>query len=99
MFVFLRTNKIIKMEVKLYDIEIKVLGTGCKNCKILEESTKKAVEELNLNAHVEKVEDIQQIMAYGIMSTPGLVVNDKVVLSGRLPKLEEIKKLLTNQSK
>jgi len=84
------------MEVKLYKMEIKVLGTGCKNCKILEESTKKAVEELNLDAVVEKVEDIQQIMEYGIMSTPGLVVNNKVVLSGRVPKLDEIKELLAS---
>ncbi len=86
------------MDVKMYAMEIKVLGTGCKNCKVLEDATKKAVEELNLDAVVKKVEDIQQIMEYGILSTPGLVVNNKVVLSGRVPKLDEIKELLT-QSK
>jgi small redox-active disulfide protein 2 len=83
------------MEVKLYKMKIKVLGTGCKNCKALEEATKKIVEELKLDAVVEKVEDIQQIMEYGIMSTPGLVINNKVVLSGRVPKPNEIKELLT----
>jgi small redox-active disulfide protein 2 len=76
-------------------MEIKILGTGCKNCKTLESRTKSVVEELNLDAVIEKVEDIQQIMEYGIMSTPGLVINNKVVLSGRVPKPNELKELLT----
>ena len=63
-------------------MEIKVLGTGCATCKTLEKLTKQAVEELALDATVIKEEDIQKIMAYGIMRTPGLVVNEKVVLSG-----------------
>ncbi|NJK87055.1 MAG: thioredoxin family protein [Bacteroidales bacterium] len=76
-------------------MEIKVLGTGCARCKSLEKATKEAVEELNLNASIEKVEDIQKIIEYGIMSTPGLVINGKVVLSGKLPKNDELKNILT----
>lgn len=76
-------------------MEIKVLGTGCAKCKSLDKVTRKAVEELNLDATVEKVEDIQKIMEYAVMRTPALVVNEKVVLSGQLPKLAEIKELLS----
>lgn len=76
-------------------MEIKVLGTGCARCKSLEKVTRQAVEELNLNASVEKVEDIQKIMEYGIMRMPGLVINGKVVLSGQLPKINEVKDILT----
>jgi small redox-active disulfide protein 2 len=77
-------------------MEIKVLGTGCAKCKSLEKITRKAVDELNLDASVEKVEDIQQIMEYAVMRTPALVINEKVVLSGQLPKITELKSLLTN---
>jgi len=77
-------------------MEIKVLGTGCARCKSLEKITRKAVEELNLNATVEKVEDIQKIMEYAVMSTPALVINEKVVISGQVPKVTQIKDLLTN---
>ncbi len=76
-------------------MEIKVLGTGCAKCKSLEKVTRKAVEELNLDASVEKVEDIQKIMEYAVMRTPALVINEKVVMSGQLPKLSELKELLT----
>lgn len=76
-------------------MEIKVLGTGCAKCKSLEKVTRKAVEELNLDATVTKVEDIQKIMEYAVMRTPALVINEKVVLSGQLPKVDEIKDLLT----
>lgn len=76
-------------------MDIKVLGTGCARCKTLEQTTRKAVEELGLTADIEKVEDIQKIMEYGIMRTPGLVVNGKVVLSGQIPKLSYLKELLT----
>lgn len=75
-------------------MEIKILGTGCARCKSLEAVTRKAVSELDLDASVEKVEDIQKIMGYGIMTTPGLVINEKVVLSGQLPKIKELKELL-----
>lgn len=73
---------------------IKILGTGCPKCKTLEQYVRDIVAELQLDANVSKVEDIMDIMQYGIMRTPGLVVDDKVVLSGRLPSKEELKKLL-----
>ena len=73
---------------------IKILGTGCSNCKRLEENAKKVFEELGLEATVEKVADIKDIMKYGIMKTPGLVVDEKVKVSGRVPTSEEIKKYL-----
>lgn len=77
-------------------MEIKVLGTGCAKCKSLEKVTRKAVEELNLDANIEKVEDIQKIMEYAVMRTPALVVDEKVVMSGQLPKVAELKVMLTN---
>ncbi|MEI6124506.1 MAG: thioredoxin family protein [Bacteroidota bacterium] len=77
-------------------MEIKILGTGCSNCKTLEKSVINALTEMNYSANVEKVEDIQKIMGYGIMRTPGLVINDKVVLSGRVPNLKEIKEIIEN---
>ena len=77
-------------------MEIKVLGTGCAKCKSLEKVTRKAVEELNLEATVEKVEDIQKIMEYSVMRTPALVINEKVVMSGQLPKISELKEVLSN---
>ena len=73
---------------------IKVLGTGCANCKKLEENTKKAVEELGIDATIEKVTEIKDIMAYGVMKTPALVVDGKVKIMGRVPSAEEIKKYL-----
>ena len=77
-------------------MEIKVLGTGCAKCKSLEKVTRKAVDELKLDAAVEKVEDIQKIMEYAVMRTPALVIDEKVVISGQLPKVTEMKELLTN---
>lgn len=73
---------------------IKVLGPGCNNCKTLERVTREAIAELGLDATVEKVEDYPTIVGYGVMSTPALVVDDKVVLSGRVPKPAEIRRLL-----
>ncbi|MBK5241870.1 thioredoxin family protein [Clostridium sp.] len=73
---------------------IKVLGSGCASCKKLEENTKKAVEELGIDATIEKVEDFKKIMAYGVMKTPALVVDEKVKIMGRVPTTEEIKKYL-----
>lgn len=77
-------------------MEIKVLGTGCAKCKKLEQITESVVKEAGLDANIEKVEDIYKIMQYGVMQTPGLVVDGKVVLSGRLPKPDELKILLTS---
>ena len=77
-------------------MEIKVLGTGCAKCKSLDKVTRIAVEELNLDASIEKVEDIQKIMKYAVMRTPALVINEKVVISGQVPKTSEMKELLNN---
>jgi len=75
-------------------MKIKVLGSGCPNCKILEANTKKALEELKIKAKVEKITDIGEIMSYGVMSTPALVIDKKVVSYGRVLNSEEIKKFL-----
>lgn len=77
-------------------MKIKVLGTGCAKCKSLEKVTLKAVDELNLDASVEKVEDIQKIMEYAVMRTPALVIDEKVVLSGQVPKVSALKEILTH---
>jgi small redox-active disulfide protein 2 len=76
-------------------MNIKVLGPGCAKCKTLEKLTRDAVAETGVTAEIEKVEDIYKIMAFGVMSTPALVINQKVVLSGRIPSVAEIKELLT----
>jgi len=76
-------------------MEIKVLGTGCPKCKTLEKNTRDAVAELGLEASISKVEDIVDIMSYGIMSTPALVIDGKVVIKGRVPSMDEIKELLS----
>lgn len=75
-------------------MEIKVLGTGCANCKTLEKNILNALNELNITAVLEKVEDIVKIMSYGIMRTPGLVINGKVVLSGKVPSVNELKEII-----
>lgn len=76
-------------------MEIKVLGPGCAKCKALEKVTRDVVDELNLDASITKVEDIMDIVSYGIMTTPALVVDGKVVMKGRVPAASEIKELLT----
>ena len=73
---------------------IQVLGTGCTRCKTLYELVKKAVEETGVDAMVEKIEDIQQIMAFNLIMTPGLVINGEVKVAGRLLSIEELKKLI-----
>ncbi len=76
-------------------MEIKILGTGCPNCKTLEKATRKIVAELNIEANISKEEDIMNIMNYGVMNTPGLVINEKVVFSGRVPPTKDLKELIT----
>lgn len=76
-------------------MEIKVLGTGCPKCKALEKATREVVAESGIEANVTKVEDIMDIMGYGVSSTPALVVDGKVVLKGRMPSNSELKELLT----
>ena len=76
---------------------IKILGPGCANCVNLEKATRRAVDELGLDATFEKVTDYADIAAYGIMRTPGLVVDEQVVLSGRVAKPAEIAQLLAGR--
>ncbi|HRZ41754.1 MAG TPA: thioredoxin family protein [Bacteroidales bacterium] len=74
--------------------EIKILGPGCAKCKTLDKLTREVVAENNLDASVEKVEDIVQIMSYSILATPALVINEKVVYKGGVPSKEQIKELI-----
>jgi small redox-active disulfide protein 2 len=71
-------------------LHVKVLGPGCANCKRLEALVNKVVTEVGLEAEVEKVTDYDQIMRWNVMKTPGLVVNDTLVVSGRVPSEAEI---------
>jgi small redox-active disulfide protein 2 len=73
---------------------IKILGTGCPKCLSLEKLTREVVSESKMDAEVSKVDDIVKIMQYGIMRTPGIVVNEKVILSGRIPGRDELRELL-----
>jgi small redox-active disulfide protein 2 len=73
---------------------IKVLGTGCANCRNLEKAVSNAVSELGIKAEIIKEEDIQKIMSYGVMRTPALVVDEKVILYGRVPTVNELKEII-----
>lgn len=75
-------------------MELKVLGSGCANCKALEARTIEALAALGVSASVEKVTDYGEIASYGVMSTPALVIDDQVVLSGRVPSVAEVKTLI-----
>lgn len=75
-------------------MNIKILGSGCANCKKLQAITEEVVKEIGITPTIEKVEDIQKIMGYGVMRTPALVVNEKVKVSGKIPSKDEIKKYL-----
>jgi small redox-active disulfide protein 2 len=77
-------------------ITIKVLGSGCANCKRVEQIVHKVVEEMTLQAEIIKVTEYPEIMKYNIMSTPGLVINEKVVSTGRIPSPAEITTFVTN---
>jgi len=78
---------------------IQVLGTGCKRCKALHEIVTKAVEETRVAAQVEKVEDIQKIMAFEILMMPALAINGEVKVAGRVPNVEEIKRMISTMAK
>lgn len=78
---------------------IKVLGTGCANCKTLENHTRKAVEELGNIAEVEIVHEITRIIEYNIIRNPALVIDEKVVMYGKVPSVTEIKKIIQSQFK
>lgn len=77
-------------------MNIKILGTGCKKCLQLEKNARVALEELGLTAEILKVQDIEDIMSYGIMSTPGLVIDEKVVSYGKVLKPQEIITIIEN---
>lgn len=74
---------------------IKVLGSGCANCEKLEGLARQASDQLGLNAEIVKVTDYPEIMAYGVMSTPALVVDEELKLAGRVPSLDEIVSILS----
>jgi small redox-active disulfide protein 2 len=75
-------------------MEIKILGGGCAKCKRLEAITREVIDELGLQAEITKVTTMPEIMAYDVMSTPALVVDEKVLSSGRIPEKDEIRNWL-----
>ena len=75
-------------------VSIKVLGAGCKSCHEMYENTKEAVKNAGLSVEVEYITDMERVMGYGVMSMPGLVVNEKVVSMGKVLKAAEVEKLL-----
>ena len=84
-------------DIRREHMEIKILGSGCENCKKLTEMTKQAAKELDIEAQIEKVSDMQEILKYTV-SMPGLVVDDKLRHHGKpLPPLEQIKEFLLTQ--
>ena len=80
-------------------IRIKILGSGCARCESLYQMTRTALEELHLDATVEKVGDIQEILKYAVMRTPALVIDEKVILHGEVPGMTSLKSMLYNVSK
>ncbi len=77
-------------------LKIKILGPGCANCNKLEQITRKSVSEMGFQADISKVTDYSEIMTYPIISTPGLVINEQVVCSGRVPTQAEVTTWLVN---
>jgi small redox-active disulfide protein 2 len=75
--------------------DVKILGPGCTRCKSLEKLTREVVDENGIEATITKVDDIMEIMKYGVMTTPALVVDGKVEIKGRVPSADEIKQVLT----
>ena len=78
-------------------MDIKVLGPGCKNCVTLDRITHEVIAEMGIEANFEKVEDYAEIAAFGVMSTPALVIDGKVVLSGRVPTARHLKEILEGE--
>lgn len=78
-------------------MNIKILGTGCKKCQTLEKMTRAAVDSLDLVVDIEKVTDPGEIASWGVMATPALVIDDDVVLAGRLPNERDLAALLSNR--
>ena len=78
-------------------MKIKVLGAGCAKCKELTETTALAVEQLGLDCDIEKVTDISEIIKFGVIMTPALVVDEQVVVAGKVPNIEMLKEILTTK--
>jgi small redox-active disulfide protein 2 len=75
-------------------MNIKILGSGCARCNSLEKTVREAVKEMGLNAEIEHVSDMKQIMQYSVLMTPGLVIDEKLISSGTVPKKDEVKKFI-----
>jgi small redox-active disulfide protein 2 len=80
-------------------INIKILGAGCSRCRKLEDTVRELVSQNNIDAVIEKVSDIQEMMNYGILATPGLVINEKLKSSGIIPKNDQILNWMTEEAK
>lgn len=80
-------------------MQIKILGSGCSKCSQLYNEVVKADQELQSGAEIIKVENMKEIVAYGVMRTPALVINDKVKVAGKIPTAEEIKELIKSSGK
>jgi len=76
-------------------MKIKVLGPGCAKCQQLEKTTREVVQELDIDADIEDIKDVKKIMEYPILTTPGLVINEKLVCSGRVPSKPEVTTFIT----
>lgn len=76
-------------------MKIQILGSGCAKCKKLAETMENAAKELEVSYEIEKVTDIMKIMDFGVMSTPGLAIDGKVVMAGKIPSMDEAKRLLS----
>lgn len=75
-------------------MDVKILGSGCRNCQNLEANTRRALEDLGIDAHIDHVRDEVEIVAWGVMSTPALVVDDQVVVVGRVPSPAQVRDLI-----
>ncbi|MDO9556566.1 MAG: thioredoxin family protein [Coriobacteriia bacterium] len=77
-------------------MRIKILGSGCTKCNLLEKATRESVQRLGLEADIEHVTDFEQIMAFGVMTTPALVIDEQVRLSGRIPSADELDRIIAS---
>ena len=94
MGIFRKKKNILAENTENKDSRIKVLGSGCSKCNELEENTKTALKELNLKEEISHITDFTEIMKYGEMSTPAIVIDEKVLVSGRVSSVSEMKNIL-----